>query len=265
MSRPENSNVVGSKWVFRTKYRSDGSIDRHKARIVAQGFTQVLILDYAHTFSPIVKASMVRIILYLAVHQNWSLRQLDVNNAFLNGNMSETVFMEQPPGFVDSRYPNYVCRFNKALYGLKQAPRAWFQRLSTFLTQIGFHYSRADPSLFLFTRDTTILYLLVYIDNIILSGYDKVAIANFITRLNQEFAIKDLGTLSYFWDLRWYTQLMVYFLHKLNMLLRFYLVLVYLMLHLSTHLLQPHRNFCLMVNHFMTPLFTSHLLEQSST
>ncbi|GKE30562.1 retrovirus-related pol polyprotein from transposon TNT 1-94, partial [Tanacetum coccineum] len=116
--RPMNANVVGSKWVFRTKFHSDGTIDRFKARLVAQGFTQVSGIDYSATFSPVVKASMVRIVLSLVVLHKWPLHQLDVKNAFLNGNLTDIVFMEQPPGFVDSKFPNHVCRLKKALYGL---------------------------------------------------------------------------------------------------------------------------------------------------
>ncbi|KAK1432520.1 hypothetical protein QVD17_09417 [Tagetes erecta] len=196
--RPSSMNVVGSKWVFRTKYHSDGSIDRYKARLVAQGFTQIPGLDYSHTFSPVVKASTIRIVLSLAVLNKWKLHQLDVKNAFLNGDLNETVFMEQPPGFVNSSYPNYVCKLSKALYGLKQAPRAWFQRLSTYLLSYGFICSRADTSLFILRRDDHIMYLLVYVDDLILTGNDEVVIQSFISHLHREFAIKDLGNLNYF-------------------------------------------------------------------
>ncbi|KAJ0781817.1 putative RNA-directed DNA polymerase [Helianthus annuus] len=196
--RPSDTNVVGSKWVYRIKYHSDGSIERYKARLVAQGYTQIPGLDYSHTFSPVVKASTVRIVLSLAVLNDWKLHQLDVKNAFLNGNLTETVFMEQPPGFIHPQYPNHVCRLTKALYGLKQAPRAWFQRLSTFLTSYGFTCSRADTSLFVFSRESCIMYLLVYVDDLILTGNDETAIATFISCLNHEFAIKDLGDLNYF-------------------------------------------------------------------
>lgn len=146
--RTPRSNIVGSKWVFQTKFLVDGSIDKLQARLVAQGFTQVPGLDYSATFIPVVKASTVCIILSLVVLNKWPLHQLDVKNAFLNGNLSDTVYMEQPPGFVDSRFTNHVYRLKKALYGLKQAPRAWFQRISSFLLSIGFSCSQVDPSLF---------------------------------------------------------------------------------------------------------------------
>ncbi|RVW65072.1 Retrovirus-related Pol polyprotein from transposon RE1 [Vitis vinifera] len=122
--RPSNTNIVGSKWVFPTKFLSDGSIECFKARLVAKGYTQLPDLDYKDTFSPIVKASTVHVVLSLAVSHKWPLRQLDVKNAFLNGILHETVYMEQPPGYVDHRHPLHVCKLKKALYGLKQAPRA---------------------------------------------------------------------------------------------------------------------------------------------
>ncbi|KAJ0580159.1 putative RNA-directed DNA polymerase [Helianthus annuus] len=196
--RPHNANVVGSKWIFRTKFKSDGSIERHKARLVAQGFSQIPGLDYSHTFSPVVKATTVRTVLALSVINNWHLHQLDVNNAFLHGHLSEHVFMEQPKGFVDTQFPSHVCKLNKAIYGLKQAPRAWFHRLSLFLLNNGFSCSRADPSLFVYTRQSHTMYLLVYVDDIILTGNHQPTLASFIKCLNKEFAIKDLGQLNYF-------------------------------------------------------------------
>ena len=127
VSCPTNTNIVGSKWVFRTKYLPDGSIERLKARLVAKGYTQVPSLDYTDTFSPIIKATIVRVVLSLIATNKWSLRQLDVKNAFLNGHLVEHVYMEQPPEYIDSHFPNHVYQLKKALYGLKRAPRAWFQ------------------------------------------------------------------------------------------------------------------------------------------
>nr|KYP63355.1 Retrovirus-related Pol polyprotein from transposon TNT 1-94 [Cajanus cajan] len=150
--RPSAPNIVGSKWVFRTKHKSDGTIERLKAHLVAQGFTQIPGFHYSLTFSPVVMATIIRLILSLVVLNGWPLHQLDVKNAFLHGHLTETVYMEQPSGFVDPRFLTHVCRLNKALYGLKQAPRAWFQCLSSFLMRSGFICSRADPSLFFFYR-----------------------------------------------------------------------------------------------------------------
>ena len=112
-------NVVGCKWVYKLKRNSDGSISRYKARLVAKGFHQQYGVDFDETFSPVIKPPTVRIILSLAVQFNWPLRQLDVRNAFLHGHLKEEVYMAQPSGYVDSRFPNHVCKLQKSLYGLK--------------------------------------------------------------------------------------------------------------------------------------------------
>jgi histone deacetylase 1/2 len=138
VSYQDQENIVDSKWVFKTKYKPDGSIERRKARLVAKGFQQTAGIDYEETFSPVIKASTIRIILSIAVHLNWEVRQLDINNAFLNGHLRETIFMHQPEGFVDPTKPNHICKLSKAIYGLKQAPRAWFDSLKTALLNWGF-------------------------------------------------------------------------------------------------------------------------------
>ena len=196
--RPPATNVVGSKWIFRIKYHSDGSIDRFKARLVAQGYTQLYGLDFHDTFSPVVRASTVRIVLSIAVTRGWNIRQLDVKNAFLHGLLQEEVFMEQPPGYIDTSHPHHVCRLKKAIYGLKQAPRAWFHRFSNFLLTIGFTCSKADYSLFVHSSDNGIIYLLLYVDDIVLTGSNASLIDTFIHKLQQEFSMKDLGNLHYF-------------------------------------------------------------------
>ncbi|XP_040987785.1 uncharacterized mitochondrial protein AtMg00810-like, partial [Juglans microcarpa x Juglans regia] len=126
------------------------------------------------------------------------LRQLDVKNAFLNGTLTDQVYMEQPPGYIDPRFPNHVCQLKKALYGLKQAPRAWFQSFSTFLIHLGFSCSRADTSLFIYHQKSNIIYLLLYVDDIIITGNNSSLLDSFTCKLNSEFATKDLGSLSYF-------------------------------------------------------------------
>jgi hypothetical protein len=122
--REVGQNVIGSKWVYKIKYKHDCSIERYKARLVPQGFTQRFGIDYAETFSSVIKPATIRLVMSLVVSQGWHLRQTDIQNAFLHGFLSETTFMQQPPGYEDLRYPNHAYQLKKALYDLKQAPKA---------------------------------------------------------------------------------------------------------------------------------------------
>jgi len=191
-------NVIGCKWVYKIKRKSDGSLDRYKARLVAKGFKQRYGIDYEDTFSPVVKAATIRVILSLAVSCGWSLRQLDVHNAFFHGLLEEEVYMQQPPGFEDPKRPHYVCKLDKALYGLKQAPRAWYSRLSEKLLQLGFKASKADTSLFYFSKGVITIFVLVYVDDIIVASSTEQAASALLSDLKGEFALKDLGELHYF-------------------------------------------------------------------
>ena len=148
---------MGCKWAFKIKRNADGSISRFKACLVAKDFHQIAGFDFTETFSSVVKPTTVRVVLTIALARNWIIRQLDVNNAFLNGILEEEVYMSQPPGFENKGKPGLVCKLHKALYGLKlkQAPKAWFEQLRDTLKQLGFISSRTDSSLFIkFTTDS---------------------------------------------------------------------------------------------------------------
>ena len=191
-------NLIGCKWIFRTKRKFDGFVDRFKACLVAKGFHQRFGIYYIDTFSLVVKPTTIHVVLSLVVSRSWSLRQLDVNNVFLQGNLSENVYMSQPPGFVDQDHPTHICRLRKAIYGLKQAPRAWYQELHTFIFSFGFKNSDANASLFVFNVDGHILYFLVYVDDIIITSNNPTMVDPFVTALTQRFSLKDLGLLTYF-------------------------------------------------------------------
>ncbi|KAL6289760.1 hypothetical protein ACE6H2_007270 [Prunus campanulata] len=190
-------NLVGSKWVFRIKQHADGSIERYKARLVAKGFNQLEGIDYTETFSPVAKPVTIRILLSIAVQNDWHISQLDVTNAFLHGHLTEEVFMTQPPGFEDLQKPNYVCKLHRSLYGLKQAPRAWYEELHDALLSLGFQTSAADTSLFL-KIDSSATFILVYVDDIVITGNNPSYCTQLISQLGSQFAIKDLGPLHYF-------------------------------------------------------------------
>jgi hypothetical protein len=191
-------NVIDCKWVYKVKRKSDGSLDRYKARLVAKGFKQRYGIDYEDTFSPVVKPATIRTILSVAVSRGWSLRQLDVQNAFLHGYLEEDVYMKQPPGYEDKSKERYICKLDKALYGLKQAPRAWYSRLSNKLCQLGFKASKADTSLFYYNKGTVIIYMLIYVDDIIVASSTQEATTCLLNDLRKEFALKDLGDLHFF-------------------------------------------------------------------
>ncbi|MDV3187721.1 MAG: reverse transcriptase domain-containing protein [Sweet potato little leaf phytoplasma] len=191
-------NVVGNKWIFRIKRNVDGSIQRYKARLVAKGFHQSPGVDFFETFSPVVKASTIRVVLSLAVSRGWSLRQLDFKNAFLNGTLDEDVYMTQPSGYEDPAYPNHICKLNKAIYGLKQAPRVWTNTLKTALLAWGFVNSRSDSSLYIYRVASDVILLLVYVDDVVVTGNNDSLISRLINVLDNQFAFKDLGSLSYF-------------------------------------------------------------------
>ncbi|PNY08092.1 histone deacetylase [Trifolium pratense] len=194
---PPNRKAIGCKWVFRTKENPDGSINKLKARLVAKGFHQLQGFDFNETFSPVIKPITIRLILSLAISYKWPLKQLDVNNAFLNGSLDEEVYMVQPQGFEVSD-SSLVCKLNKALYGLKQAPRQWFDKLTTTLLQFGFKASKCDPSLFTYSKDRQVVYLLVYVDDIIITGSSITLVQTLVEKLDSVFSLKQLGNLDYF-------------------------------------------------------------------
>jgi hypothetical protein len=172
VSLPHNRKVVGCKRVFRVKQNPDGSINKYKARLVAKGFHQLPDFDYKETFSPVVKPMTVRAVLTLAVTHMWCIQQLDVNNAFLNGYLEEDVYMVQLYGF-EVEDPSMVCKLNKGLYGLKQAPRAWFERLTSTFLKLGFCASKCYPSLLILHNNDHSTFILVYVDDIIITGSSK--------------------------------------------------------------------------------------------
>ncbi|CAH9085209.1 unnamed protein product, partial [Cuscuta europaea] len=194
---PSGKRALGCRWVYKIKYHADGRVERHKARLVIFGNRQVAGLDYTETFAPVAKMVTVRAFLAVAASKNWELHQLDVHNAFLHGDLHEEVYMTLPPGY-STPDPTLVCRLKKSLYGLKQAPRCWFAKLVSALQRYGFTQSFADYSLFTRATDSVQLNVLVYVDDLIISGNDSVAINSFKSYLSDCFHMKDLGKLKYF-------------------------------------------------------------------
>ncbi|KAL4383102.1 hypothetical protein GQ457_15G016830 [Hibiscus cannabinus] len=129
VERPHDKSTIGTKWVFRNKLDESGNIVRNKARLVAQGYTQEEGIDFDETYAPVARMEAIRMLLAFACHHEFKLFQMDVKSAFLNGFINEEVYVEQPSGFEDPKFPNHVFKLSKALYGLKQAPRAWYESM----------------------------------------------------------------------------------------------------------------------------------------
>jgi hypothetical protein len=172
VQRPKQ-NVIGTKWVFRNKQDEHGVVTRNKARLVAQGYTQVEGLDFGETYAPVARLESIRILIAYATNHDFKLYQMDVKSAFLNGPLQERVYVEQPPGFEDPKKSNHVYLLHKALYGLKQAPRAWYDCLKDFLIKNEFTIGTTDSTLFTRKVDNKLFVCQIYVDDIIFGSTNE--------------------------------------------------------------------------------------------
>ena len=190
---PQGANLVTCRWVFRLKQNADGSVSRFKARLVARGFTQRQGVDYDLTFAPVVKLQSVRALLALAASQDWEIHQMDVVTAYLNGDLEHTIYMAQPEGFIPDGQQGLVCLLKKSLYGLKQAGRSWNIKIHQVLVKLGFTRMEADHCVYRFVNNATIIWLCLYVDDLLLFSNHLPALSAFKRRLAAEFRMKDLG------------------------------------------------------------------------
>lgn len=195
--RPEGKSIVSSKWIYKIKHFAEGSIEKYKARFVARGFSQKEGIDYDETFAPIARYTSIRTIISLATILGWKLHQMDVKTAFLNGQVEEEVYIEQPDGFVVQRKESHVCKLRKTLYGLKQAPGAWYAKIDSYLQNLGFSKSVADPNLYFKVEGNHPLFLVLYVDDLFLTREEQL-IVRCKRELSFEFEMKYLGLMHYF-------------------------------------------------------------------
>ena len=202
VSRPNDHPIIGTKWVFRNKLDENGNVIRNKARLVAKGYNQQEGIDFDETYAPVARLEAIRLLLAFACCMDFKLFQMDVKSAFLNGHLTENVFVEQPPGFESHKFPDHVFKLNKALYGLKQAPRAWYERLSKFLIENDFVRGSVDKTLFIKRKDQDLLVVQIYVDDIIFGATDETFCQEFAKLMQGEFEMSMMGELTFFLGLQ---------------------------------------------------------------
>lgn len=199
--RPQGKNIVDCRWVFRIKRDEAGNVDRYKARLVAKGYSQRKGFDYDETYAPVAKGATVRVLLAVANQMRYHIHQMDVKTAFLNGKLTEEIFMRQPEG-LEPTDPGLVCRLKKSLYGLKQAPRSWNSEFHNFILQLGFQRSNTDSCLYWRRQGNEVVYLLLYVDDIILVSSRLDLIAEIKKKLSSKFEMTDIGEMKTFLGLK---------------------------------------------------------------
>lgn len=192
--RPENKKVLSNKWVFKTKRNSKGEVEKYKARLVARGHTQEAGIDYEEIFAPVARYEIIRTLLAAAVEEEMYVHQMDVVSAYVQGNLHDEVFMEQPEIFIKD--DKKVCKLHKPLYGLKQSGREWYKRLDKFVTQQGGCRNEADPCLYVFGKNEKRVIMIIYVDDIILASKDLKELNTVKRKLKSEFEITDLGQIT---------------------------------------------------------------------
>lgn len=192
---PESRRPIDCKWIFKIKRNENGNIDRYKARLVARGFQQQSGFDYNETYAPVAKLTTLRIILAVANQHNLHVHQMDVKCAFLNGDLKEDIFMKLPAGF---NKEDKIVKLNKSLYGLKQASRAWNERFHLYVVQLGFTRTNADYCLYVRVRNGCHMYLLLYVDDLILACGDLNQLQIIKNQFKKEFEMKDMSELKYY-------------------------------------------------------------------
>ncbi|KAJ4820740.1 polyprotein [Rhynchospora pubera] len=196
---PKDRVAIGVKWVYKTKFGPDGSILKHKARLVAKGYAQKQGIDYEETFSPVARFETVRLLMAVAAQLKQPIYQFDVKSAFLNGELMEEVYVDQPEGFEVKGKENWVYRLSKALYGLKQAPRAWYSKIDAYFQKLGFERSKNEPNLYIKRKgEEGLVAVCLYVDDMIYFGTNDAMVREFKEQMMAVFEMTDLGKMHYF-------------------------------------------------------------------
>ena len=195
---PVGHKVIGLKWVFKLKKNSNGEIIKHKARLIAKGYTQQQGVDFDEVFAPVARLDTVRVILAVAANREWQVDHLDVKSSFLNGELREEVYVGQPEGYVVQGKENFVYKLHKALYGLRHAPWAWNTCLGKILKNLGFMKCTQEQAVYICAEIGASIIVGVYVDDLIVTGEDAATIADFKKKMFGEFDLSNLGMLHYY-------------------------------------------------------------------
>ncbi|GJT09653.1 putative RNA-directed DNA polymerase, partial [Tanacetum coccineum] len=204
VDRPPNAKVVRSKWLYKKKTDMDGKVHTYKARLVAKGCTQTYGIDYEETFSPVADIRAIRILIAIAAYYDYEIWQMDVKTAFLNGRLDEDIYMEQPEGYVDPKFPNGVCKLQRAIYGLKQASRQWNKRFDEEIKRFGFIQNRDEPCVYRKASGSDVVFLILYVDDILIMGNNIPKLKEVKDYLGKCFSVKDLGEAAYILGIKIY-------------------------------------------------------------
>ena len=194
---PADRKPIGCGWVFRIKYKADGTVEHYKAHLVAKGFAQKPHLDYTETFAPVVKFASLRTIIAVAAMEDLELDSMDISSAFLNGDLDEEIYMSQPEGFAVPGKEHLVCRLKKSLYGLKQSPRQWYQKLNETFMQLGFRRIQSDNCIYVWAKDGLRIMIPVFVDDLTLAATGRPLMDSIKAELQRKFKMRDLGPLHY--------------------------------------------------------------------
>ncbi|GJU98144.1 putative reverse transcriptase domain-containing protein [Tanacetum coccineum] len=201
---PPNAKVVRSKWLFKKKTDMDGEVHTYKARLVAKGCTQTYGIDYEETFSPVADIRAIRILIAIAAYYDYEIWQMDVKTAFLNGRLDEDIYMEQPEGYVNPKYPKRVCKLQRSIYGLKQASRQWNKRFDEEIKKFGFTQNRDEPCVYRKASGSNVVFLILYVDDILIMGNNIPRLKEVKDYLGKCFSMKDLGEAAYILGIKIY-------------------------------------------------------------
>jgi hypothetical protein len=198
---PTGRMPIGSKWVFKKKLNAEGKVEKYKARLVAKGYSQVEGIDFGEIFSPVAKLTSIRFFLSVAAAFDFEIEQMDVKTTFLHGDLEEEIFMKQPEGYAVKGKKELVCKLKKSLYGLKQSPRMWYQKFDTYMLGLGFTRSKEDNCVYSKLIGDHLIYLVLYLDDMLLIGNNKEIIQDVKIQLSSKFDMKDLGASNFILDM----------------------------------------------------------------